>query len=82
MLGSRAIWHEGWKAVSTHPRIGGWSNFNEDEWKLYNIDVDRAELNNLAEEQPEKVRELVNIWFAEAGTTARSRSTIVRPSKS
>ncbi len=21
MLGSRAIWHEGWKAVSTHPTI-------------------------------------------------------------
>ncbi len=67
MLGSRAIWHEGWKAVTTHPTIAGWSNFNEDEWELYNTDVDRSELHNLAGEHPEKVRELVNLWFAEAG---------------
>jgi arylsulfatase A-like enzyme len=67
MLGSRGIWHEGWKAITTHPTISGWSHFNEDEWELYHTDVDRAELHNLADEQPEKVRELVNLWFAEAG---------------
>ena len=38
-----------------------------DEWELYHTDVDRAELHNLAAEMPEKVRELVNLWFAEAG---------------
>ena len=31
MLGSRAIWHDGWKAVTNHPTIAGWSNFNDDE---------------------------------------------------
>src|SRR6478672_4983488 len=67
MLGSRAIWHEGWKAVTNHPTIAGWSNFNSDEWELYNTAVDRSELHNLAAEQPEKVRELVNLWYAEAG---------------
>ena len=67
MLGSRAIWHDGWKAVTTHPTISGWSNFNDDEWELYHTDVDRSELHNLAAEHPEKVRELVNLWFAEAG---------------
>ena len=67
MLGSRAIWHDGWKAVTTHPTISGWSNFNDDEWELYNTEVDRSELHNLAAEHPEKVRELVNMWFAEAG---------------
>ena len=67
MLGSRAIWHEGWKAVTTHPTIAGWSNFNADEWELYHTDTDRAELHNLADEHPEKVRELVNLWFSEAG---------------
>ena len=67
MLGSRAIWHEGWKAVTTHATIAGWSNFNDDTWELYHTDVDRSELNDLAAEQPEKVRELVNLWFAEAG---------------
>jgi arylsulfatase A-like enzyme len=67
MLGSRAIWHEGWKAVTNHPTIAGWGNFNEDEWELYDTESDRAELHNLAAEQPEKLRELVNLWFAEAG---------------
>jgi arylsulfatase len=67
MLGSRAIWHDGWKAVTNHPTLSGWSNFNDDEWELYNTSVDRAELNNLAGEHPDKLRELVNLWFAEAG---------------
>ena len=67
MLGSRAIWHEGWKAVSTHPTISGWSHFNDDTWELYNVEVDRAELHNLADQHPDKLRELVNVWFAEAG---------------
>ena len=67
MLGSRSIWHEGWKAVTTHPVIAGWGNYNDDTWELYNTDVDRSELNDLAAEQPDKVRELVNIWFSEAG---------------
>ena len=67
MLGSRAVWHDGWKAVTNHPTISGWSHFNEDTWELYHTDVDRAELHDLAAERPEKVRELVNLWFAKAG---------------
>ena len=67
MLGSRAIWHDGWKAVTTHPTISGWSHFNDDIWELYHTDVDRSELHNLAAEQPDKLRELINLWFAEAG---------------
>src|SRR6516162_3141494 len=67
MLGSRAIWHDGWKAVTTHPTISGWSHFNEDTWELYHIDTDRSETHNLAAEQPDKLREMVNLWFAEAG---------------
>src|SRR5436190_16657395 len=50
MLGSRAVWHQGWKAITTHPSLSGWGNFNEDVWELYHVDVDRAELNDLAEE--------------------------------
>jgi arylsulfatase A-like enzyme len=67
MLGSRGIWHDGWKAVTTHPTLSGWSHFNDDEWELYHTDVDRSELHNLAAEHPEKVREMVNLWYAEAG---------------
>jgi arylsulfatase len=67
MLGSRAIWHDGWKVITTHPTLSGWSNFNNDTWELYHVDTDRAELHDLAAERPDKVRELVNLWFAEAG---------------
>jgi arylsulfatase A-like enzyme len=67
MLGSRAIWHDGWKAVTTHPTISGWSHFNDDEWELYHTDIDRSELHNVAAENQGKVRELQNLWFAEAG---------------
>ena len=70
MLGSRSIWHEGWKAVTTHPTIAGWGNFNDDDWELYHVDVDRAELHDLAAEQPGKLREMINIWFSEAGRNA------------
>jgi len=67
MLGSRGIWHDGWKAVTTHPTISGWSHFNEDTWELYHTDVDRSELHDLAGEHPDKLREMINLWFAEAG---------------
>src|SRR6478609_4046330 len=67
MLGSRGIWHRGWKAITTHPTISGWSHFNDDEWELYHVEVDRSELHNLAAEQPDKLREMVNLWYAEAG---------------
>ncbi|MBB5640733.1 arylsulfatase [Cryobacterium roopkundense] len=67
MLGSRAIWHDGWKAITNHPTLSGWSHFNDDEWELYHTDDDPAEVRNLAAEYPDRVRELVNLWFAEAG---------------
>ena len=67
MLGSRSIWHDGWKAVTTHPTISGWGNFDKDTWELYHTDVDRSELHDLAAEQPERLQELINLWYAEAG---------------
>ena len=67
MLGSRGIWHDGWKAVTTHPTVSGWSHFNDDTWELYHTDTDRSELHDLAAEHPDKLRELINLWFAEAG---------------
>ena len=67
MLGSRAIWHEGWKAVTTHPTVAGWGHFNDDTWELYHVETDRSEVHDLAAEHPDKLRELVNLWFSEAG---------------
>src|SRR5436305_2142960 len=67
MLGSRGVWHDGWKAVTNHPTISGWGNFDKDTWELYHTDVDRSEVHNLAEQEPERLQALVNLWYAEAG---------------
>lgn len=64
MLGHRGIWHRGWKAVTWH-RPG--TSFDEDRWELYNLAEDFNEQHDLAAEQPEKLRELVDLWWAEAG---------------
>lgn len=66
MLGSRAIWKDGWKAVALHAPISGKGNFDKDEWELYHVDVDRSESVNLAKKNPEKLKELVDLWFEEA----------------
>jgi arylsulfatase len=36
-------------------------------WELYNVAEDPAETKNLAEEMNEKLRELVRMWYTEAG---------------
>ena len=63
MLGSRAVWHKGWKAVSVHPTIAGWGHFEDDRWELYDTTVDPTESHDLAAEHPEKVKEMVDHWF-------------------
>jgi arylsulfatase A-like enzyme len=70
MLGSRGIWHQGWKAVTTHPTLSGWGSFAEDTWELYHTDVDRSELHDLAAEEPSRLHEMINLWYAEAGANA------------
>ena len=67
MLGSRSIWHDGWTAVTTHPTISGWDSFGTDTWELYHTDVDRSESHDLAAEHPERLQEMINLWYAEAG---------------
>ena len=62
----RGIWHKGWKAVTEHGPISGMSDFENDTWQLFHTDEDRAEAHDLAAEHPEKVKELVDLWFAEA----------------
>ena len=41
-------------------------HFDQDRWQLFHTDEDRSEALDLADEQPEKVKELVDLWFAEA----------------
>ena len=63
MLGSRAVWHRGWKAVSVHPTIAGWSDFDQDRWELYHVDEDPTEMHDLADENPAKLQEMIGHWF-------------------
>jgi arylsulfatase len=67
MLGSRGIWHKGWKANTVHPTIANWGNFNQDKWALYNVAEDRSEVHDLSEQYPEKLEALKTLWYHEAG---------------
>ena len=75
MYGNRAIYHDGWVAVSFHPMPGmpsdGAGDPNQPEldmpWELYDLRVDRSQSTDLAGEHPELVRDLERLWYAEAG---------------
>jgi arylsulfatase len=67
LLGTRSIWAEGWKATTVHPAVGGWSDFGGDTWELYNTDEDRSEMHDLSAEHPDKLQDLISLWFYEAG---------------
>ncbi|MCV7281910.1 arylsulfatase [Mycolicibacterium flavescens] len=67
MLGTRGIWHDGWFASAVHAASpAGWSHFDKDRWELFRIEADRSQCHDLAAENPEKLDELVKLWFAEA----------------
>jgi hypothetical protein len=67
MLGTRGIWHKGWKAVTEHaPMPSDKGHFDQDRWQLFHTDEDRAEAHDLSEQHPEKVEALVKLWFSEA----------------
>jgi arylsulfatase A-like enzyme len=67
LLGTRSIWADGWKATTVHPAVGGWGDFAGDAWELYHVDEDRSEMHDLADQHPEKLQDLINLWFYEAG---------------
>jgi len=66
MLGTRGIWKDGWRAAAVHAPLTDKGHFEDDRWELYHVDVDRSESKDLAIENPEKVKELVGVWFEEA----------------
>ena len=53
--GNRAVRTGDWKLVAKGP--GG-------KWELYDIDADRTELHDLADEQPDRVKEMAAKWEA------------------
>lgn len=69
MVGNRAIYKDGWVAGTIH--IEPWANepratLENDTWELYNVEEDFSESNDLAAEMPEKVKELQEVFMAEA----------------
>ena len=61
--GSRALVCDGWKAVCKHEKG---ADYDTEPWELYNLAEDMSECNNLAEAMPEKLRELITMWWNEA----------------
>jgi hypothetical protein len=76
MLGSRAIYHDGWKATTDHigsqlrverELVPGSHDFDDDHWALFDLEHDFSEARDLAHEHPDRVKALAELWWAEAG---------------
>lgn len=66
MLGCRAIYDDGWKAVVFHPMVDQSTSFDDDVWELYHVAEDPSECHDLASEQPERLQALIDLWWREA----------------
>jgi arylsulfatase len=73
MLGNRAIYHDGWIAATTPPSPP-WAKeagprpdvVNGYRWELYHVAKDYSEADDLAAKRPDKLRELQQLFLAEA----------------
>jgi arylsulfatase A-like enzyme len=63
MFGHRGLWRDGWKAVAFHPPG---TPFEDDRWELFHLDADFSETEDLAASEPEKLKALIDLWWAEA----------------
>ncbi len=50
-----------WKLVCKKG-VGKGDTVRPDRWELYDMEKDRSELNNLADNKPEKVKEMLKMW--------------------
>ena len=71
MLGNRAIYHDGWVAATTPPTppwssAGGNVAVLDYQWELYHITDDFSQSQNLAAAEPAKLKELQELFWAEA----------------
>jgi arylsulfatase len=73
MLGSRGIYHDGWKAVTFKPLGPMYDDgldpdapFDDDVWELYHVAEDFSECHDLSAEHPEQLQRLVECWWNEA----------------
>jgi arylsulfatase len=73
MLGSRAIYHDGWKAVTFKP-LGQMYNdgldpdapFDDDVWELYDKRNDLSECDDRAAVEPERLATMIELWWEQA----------------
>ena len=74
IMGSRGIYHEGWMAstfgprtpwVATPPNISDWDP-EKDEWQLFDTRSDYSLMNDLASENPEKLKEMKALFMQQA----------------
>ncbi len=69
MFGNRAIYHDGWVAATRHSIP--WLNvplpgFDKDRWELYHVTDDFSQVNDLAAANPQKLKELQDLFTKEA----------------
>lgn len=76
LLGSRAMYLDGWKATTDHvgaqmtveqELVIGSHRFDQDRWSLYDLSNDFAEVHDLAALEPERLAGLQQAWWTEAG---------------
>jgi arylsulfatase len=82
MMGHRAIYHDGWRAVCPWPgpsftEAGAFfgipmpaeklTELDAKHWELYHVAEDFAENHNIAKENPDKLIEMIAQWYVEAG---------------
>ena len=71
MVGNRAIYHDGWIAATTPPSapwlLGAtMPPLGDYKWELYNVAKDYSENNDLAAQQPDKLKEMQALFLTEA----------------
>ena len=63
MSGSRALVAGEWKAVCKHTQG---ADYDTETWELYHLTDDWSECTDLAGQQPDKLAELIDLWWHEA----------------
>jgi len=72
MFGNRGLFHDGWMASARHSRLpwqftgGSTGEFDSDRWELYRVEDDFSQARDLALLEPERLRELQDLWWVEA----------------
>jgi arylsulfatase len=82
MIGHRALYHEGWRAVCPWPgpsfrESGGQfgdpidaarlTQLDVEGWELYHVEADMSESHNLAAQERDRLMAMITMWYVEAG---------------